>query len=31
MAWLNVIMNEELYDKEFVAEWCYGFDECKEA
>jgi anaerobic selenocysteine-containing dehydrogenase len=23
---LNVIINEHLYDKEFVSRWCYGFD-----
>ena len=27
---LNVIINEELYDKDFVDKWCYGFDELKE-
>ena len=27
MAMLNVIINENLYDKDFVAKWCYGFDE----
>lgn len=31
MAWLNAIMNEGIYDKEFVDLWCYGFDELKEA
>jgi len=25
----NVIINEGLYDKDFVAEWAYGFDELK--
>ena len=30
LAMLNVIINEELYDKEFVENWCYGFDELKE-
>jgi anaerobic selenocysteine-containing dehydrogenase len=30
MAWLNIIMNEELYDHDFVENWCYGFDELKE-
>ncbi len=30
MGWLNVIINEELYDKEFVAKWTHGFDELKE-
>jgi len=27
MAMLNVIINEGLYDKEFVEKWTYGFDE----
>jgi len=27
LGWLNVIINEELYDKEFVAEHTTGFDE----
>jgi anaerobic selenocysteine-containing dehydrogenase len=26
LAMLNVIINEHLYDKEFVSRWCYGFD-----
>lgn len=26
MAILNVIIKEELYDQQFVAEWCHGFD-----
>ena len=26
MAWLNVIISEGLYDKEFVDKWAYGFD-----
>lgn len=26
---LNVIISEELYDKDFVENWCYGFDELK--
>ena len=30
LAMLNVIINEKLYDKEFVEKWCYGFDELKE-
>lgn len=30
MAMLNVIINEGLYDKEFVKNWCYGFDEFSE-
>lgn len=27
MAWANVIIEEDLYDHEFVENWCYGFDE----
>lgn len=30
MAFLNVIINEDLYDHDFVDQWCYGFDELKE-
>ncbi|CEP66574.1 Molybdopterin oxidoreductase [Moorella glycerini] len=30
LGMLNVIINEELYDKEFVEKWCYGFDKLKE-
>ncbi len=30
LAMLNVIINEELYDKEFVDKWTYGFDELKQ-
>lgn len=30
MAMLNVIIEEELYDKEFVEEYCYGFNELRE-
>lgn len=26
LAMINVIIEEELYDKEFVSNWCYGFD-----
>jgi anaerobic selenocysteine-containing dehydrogenase len=26
LAMLNVIINENLYDKDFVSRWCYGFD-----
>jgi len=29
MAWLNVIINEELYDKDFVDKWTVGFDQLK--
>ncbi|MEM7017231.1 MAG: molybdopterin-dependent oxidoreductase [Pseudomonadota bacterium] len=27
MGWINVIIEEELYDKEFVEKWTVGFDE----
>ena len=30
-AWLNVIIGEELYDKEHVEAWCSGFDELVES
>lgn len=30
LAMINVIINEELYDKDFVSNWCYGFDRLKE-
>lgn len=30
LGMLNVIINEDLYDHEFVDLWCYGFDELKE-
>ena len=30
LGMLNVIINEELYDKEFVEKWTYGFDRLKE-
>ena len=30
LGMLNVIINEGLYDKEFVEKWCYGFEELKE-
>ena len=30
MAWLNIIISEDLYDHEFVNLWCYGFDEFAE-
>lgn len=29
LGWMNVIINEELYDKEFVARYCHGFDELR--
>jgi len=29
LAWLNVIITEELYDKDFVANWTIGFDKLR--
>ena len=29
LGWLKVIFDEELYDREFVRDWCVGFDELK--
>jgi thiosulfate reductase/polysulfide reductase chain A len=30
MSMINVIIQEKLYDKEFVDNWCYGFDKLAE-
>ena len=30
LGFLNVIINEDLYDHKFVEDWCYGFDQLKE-
>ena len=30
LALLNVVINEDLYDHEFVEKWCYGFKALKE-
>jgi anaerobic selenocysteine-containing dehydrogenase len=30
LSMLNVIINESIYDKEFVRKWCVGFEELKE-
>lgn len=30
LGWLNVIINENLYDKEFVQKWTFGFDKLVE-
>jgi anaerobic selenocysteine-containing dehydrogenase len=30
LAMLNVTVNENLFDADFVSQWCYGFDELKE-
>ena len=29
LGMLNVIINNDLYDKEFVDQWCYGFEELR--
>ena len=30
LGWINVIIEKELYDKEFVQKWCHGFDQLRE-
>jgi thiosulfate reductase / polysulfide reductase chain A len=30
LAWMNVIIEENLFDREFVENWCHGFDALKE-
>jgi thiosulfate reductase / polysulfide reductase chain A len=30
LGMMNVIINENLYDKDFVENWCYGFEQLKE-
>ena len=30
LGWLNVIIEEKLYDQDFVEKWCHGFDQLKE-
>jgi anaerobic selenocysteine-containing dehydrogenase len=30
LAILNVVIKENLYDSEFVSQWCYGFEELKD-
>ncbi len=30
LAWINVIINEEWYDKKYVENYCYGFEELKQ-
>ncbi len=30
LGMMNVIINEDLYDHDFVENWCYGFDDLKE-
>ena len=29
LAWMNVLIDEEIYDKEYVAKYCTGFDRLK--
>lgn len=30
LAWINVIIEERLYDEDFVSQWTFGFDQMKE-
>ena len=30
LAMLHVVVQENLFDSDFVTRWCYGFDELKE-
>jgi anaerobic selenocysteine-containing dehydrogenase len=30
LAWMNVIIEENLFDKHFVETWCHGFEELRE-
>jgi len=30
LAWINVIIEEELFEREFVANWCHGFEALRE-
>ena len=30
LGMINIIINEELYDKEFVGKWCYGYDQLRD-
>jgi thiosulfate reductase / polysulfide reductase chain A len=30
MAWINVIIKEDLYDRDFVDRWTYGFEQLKQ-
>ena len=30
LGMINIIIDEGLYDREFVDKWCYGFDELRE-
>ena len=30
LSWINVIIEEQLYDKDFVEKWTYGFDRLKQ-
>jgi anaerobic selenocysteine-containing dehydrogenase len=29
LGWMNVIINEELYDREFIEKYCHGFEELR--
>ncbi len=29
LAWIHVIIKEELYDKEYIQKYAYGFDQLK--
>jgi anaerobic selenocysteine-containing dehydrogenase len=30
LAWINVVIEEELYDRDFVRDWCHGFEALRE-
>jgi anaerobic selenocysteine-containing dehydrogenase len=30
LGWLNVIIEEDLFDKDFVAKWCHGFGDLRD-
>ncbi len=30
LGWINIIIQEDLYDHEFVENWCYGFEQLAE-
>ncbi len=31
LGMINIIIDEELYDKDFVSKWCHGFDKLRES
>ncbi|HNR11947.1 MAG TPA: molybdopterin-dependent oxidoreductase [Thermodesulfobacteriota bacterium] len=31
LSWIKIIIDEKLYDQDFVNNWCYGFDKLAEA